>query len=283
MISEQNKDQVFFADVLASDKKTRDTYQRIVDILDANNVSHGLLEGVADYWCRDYMPIQLGHDDFLQFRYHPDYLKKKRRYETSPAIVSEITQAVTNCLPQKADIIADGGNFTVCTTKNGNEVLVMTEKIFMENHPVSKEVIIKTIESKCGCDILFLPWDKEDECGHTDGIVHNIGDGRVLVNLAVYPTAIAKEMRKRLETMFEVVDLKLGSYHNDSWAYVNMLQTRNIIIVPGLGLDTDHEALEQIKSVHPEYDGRIFMVNLQKIVKKWGGALNCLSWTVSTQ
>jgi len=69
-------------------------------------------------------------------------------------------------------------------------------------------------------------------CGHTDGIVHNIGDGKILVNLKVYPQKIEREMRRRLNDIFVVVDLKLSKYYENSWAYINMLQTRDIIIVP---------------------------------------------------
>jgi len=99
--------------------------------------------------------------------------------------------------------------------------------------------------------------------------------------LKVYPQKIEREMRRRLNDVFVVVDLKLSKYYENSWAYINMLQTRDIIIVPGLGLSTDGEALEQIKELYPSYEGRIYQVNIAPIVKKWGGALNCLSWTVS--
>lgn len=88
-------------------------------------------------------------------------------------------------------------------------------------------------------------------------------------------------MRRRLSKFFVVVDLKLSEYHHNSWAYINMLQTRDVIIVPGLGLPTDREALEQIKELHPSYEGQIYQVNIASIVEKWGGALNCLSWTMS--
>ena len=78
-----------------------------------------------------------------------------------------------------------------------------------------------------------------------------------------------------------VIDLKLSEYHHNSWAYINMLQTHDVIIVPGLGLPTDREALEQIKELHPSYEDRIYQVNIASIIEKWGGALNCLSWTLS--
>lgn len=284
MFTEQYKDQVYFADCLAKEKESRNIYKEIVAILDANGVKHGLLRGTEDYWCRDYMPIQDGYDSFTQFVYHPDYLEKEREYETPRKVVVDNTHRIRkNVCLQQEDIIADGGNFTACTSKHGNDVIVMTEKIFAENPTMTKEAILKEIGDRIfNREIVLLPWDKEDECGHTDGIVHNIGDGRVLVNLEVYPKEIAAEMRKRLEEYFDVVDLKLSNYHDDSWAYINMLQTRDVIIVPALGMETDAEALAQIKELHPDYEDRIYQVNVAKLVKDYGGALNCLSWTIST-
>ena len=49
----------------------------------------------------------------------------------------------------------------------------------------------------------------------------------------------------------------------------------------GYQLKAIKHALEQIKKLYPFYEGRIYQVNIAPIVKKWGGALNCLSWTVS--
>ncbi len=280
MFTEQYKDQVYFADTFAVDYD--EVYNQLVAILNENNVTHGLLKGTEDYWCRDYMPVQCGYQDFIQFYYHPDYLKNDRKHETLPDTIERITLDTIGCSAQMVKITADGGNFTVCESKHGHNILVMTEKIFHENSFLNKDDIIREIENRFHTEILFLPWDTKDKCGHTDGIIHNIGNGRVLVNLELYPSVIANEMRKRLEEKFVVIDLKLSDYHKDSWAYINMLQTRDIIIIPALGIDTDTEALAQIKELHSAYDGRIYQVNVAKIVEKWNGALNCLSWTINT-
>lgn len=52
-----------------------------------------------------------------------------------------------------------------------------------------------------------------------------------------------------------------------------------MIIVPGLGIPTDKEALQHIKELFPDYQDRIYQVQMPSIVKRGGGALNCLSWT----
>ncbi len=279
MLMEQDKDKVYFSALFAA--KYQSIYEEICSILNTNGVVHGLLVDTKDYWCRDYMPVQCGYDHFTQFHYHPDYLKGKEQYETPSVVVQENVRKTINCMLHTSSIIADGGNFTICVSREGTPVVVMTEKVFVENPSMSEEAVLEELYERFdGTKILLLPWDRQDKCGHTDGIVHNVGDGKVLVNLAVYPKAIAAEMRKRLETTFEVVDLKLSNYHKYSWAYINMLQTREVIIVPSLGLSIDNEVLEQVKQLHTSYKGRIFQVNVEAVVRKWGGALNCLTWTV---
>lgn len=98
----------------------------------------------------------------------------------------------------------------------------MTEKIFIENPDMDRKYLVSLMEKLFpNHKFLFLPWDRSDVCGHTDGILHAVGSNKVLVNLKVYPDDIAAKMRSRLESYFKVIDLELSDYHNMSWAYIN--------------------------------------------------------------
>ena len=269
--------EVYFSSLLKTDYPK--VYRAIVDVLDRHSIKHGLLESTRDYWCRDYMPVQSGFHDYIQFVYHPDYLKKERQYETDSTTVFDNAQALTGIAPTSSHLIADGGNFTFCRSREGKPVIVMTEKIFAENPSCSREEVISELRVLFHqTDILFLPWDRLDKGGPTDGILHYIGDGKVLTNLNVYSKQITNQMRERLRSKFEIVDLKISDFHKYSWAYINMLEIGDVIIVSGLGLPTDQEALNQIQDLFPNHD--VCQVNIFEIVKKWGGAINCLSWTI---
>jgi hypothetical protein len=63
-----------------------------------------------------------------------------------------------------------------------------------------------------------------------------------------------------------------------------------VIIVPGIGDEvTDKEALDQIKGLFPQYEGRIYQVQVKKLIDghpgkdDGGGALNCCTWTISNE
>lgn len=214
MITEQHKDTVYFSNLFA--RHYPEIYGELSDILSRHHVAHGTLMHTKDYWCRDYMPIQWGYKTYIQFRYEPDYLADKPQYKTNTNPVLKAMRERMNIT--QSPLIIDGGNVVVCEVKepymkDWRPIIIMTEKVFQENSLIDrKEVLAILKENFYGAEIVFLPWDKSDVCGHTDGIIHSVGDGKVLVNLNAYPLKIAREMRRRLSKFFVVVDLKLSEY-----------------------------------------------------------------------
>ena len=260
-----------------------------------------MLPLTKDYWCRDYMPVQYASNRFSQFVYNPDYLKGKEKYITD---VDKVMKKIdrTNLIVNHSSLVIDGGNIVVGEIEQPNtyttkSFIVMTDKVMIENEGLSKKEIESKIRDsfkpkECNSTIdeitiVWLPWDKKDVCGHTDGILRFVGaqkDGKpvVLTNLSVYDDGIATQMRNILMEYFYVIELKLSEYHELSWAYINALQTRDVIIVPGIGnTKLDNEAMGQFIALYPDYRGRIFQVQMKEIIEKWGGALNCSTWTIS--
>ncbi len=67
----------------------------------------------------------------------------------------------------------------------------------------------------------------------------------------------------------------------DNIAYINFLQTKDLIIIPKLNRDEDIVAFDQISKHYSDYGNtkRIAQVDMTEIVK-FDGALNCISWTI---
>lgn len=283
MIPEQQKTKVFFSELFCH--KYPKEYEQIDKFLAKAHVVHGCLKNTLDYWCRDYMPIHASQTECRLFTYDPDYLKGQEEYRTDAENVIKGMSKDESPVYRRTPLVVDGGNFVVCEgssakERNSHTLAIMTEKVFVENPQFTQKEIEQILQDSFpNTTFVFIPWDRTDKCGHTDGIVHNLGNGRILVNLKIYPKKIADEMRQILERYFTVIDLQLSRYSQRSWAYINMLQTKDIIIIPGIGEDTDQEAFEQICKLHPEYGSNIYMLNIRNIVNRWGGALNCLSWT----
>lgn len=270
-------DTVCFSDLLPERCPT--LYQSLDKILKNNDIDHRLLSGTKDIWCRDYMPIQTGEKRLVFYKYNPDYLQTKyyKRTITDVNSVGNIECLRRDGVVVDLDLVIDGGNVVRCDNK-----IVMTEKVFFENKGKSRNEIQRLLEEAFDSDIIFLPWDREEFMGHSDGIVHYVGDNRVLMtNYADFDAAKARQFQKILEEHMEVVPLtyNVKRKHERSWAYINFLQIGKLVLVPQLEIAEDEQALQQIADAMPRC--KVVGVPALEAVRK-GGALNCISWNVAT-
>ena len=295
MITDNHTNTVYFSNLLL--EKCPVLNAHIVDALRKRDIPFTYLKGTKDIWCRDYMPIQIEKDRFVFYRYTPNYLQDKTglTLQTNPELVfQEESNELPRLLPMSVEeemrpisishqvfprfeleLVMDGGNVVKC----GNKV-VMTDKVFVENKDKTPQEVQRQIEEAFQCEVVFLPWDRNEKYGHCDGIIHCLGDNRVLMtNYADFDKGIADEYLRILEKYFEVTILKYNvkRKHERSWSYINFLQIGTLVLVPQLGIPEDEQALEQICSALP--DCEIVGIPALEAVSR-GGALNCLSWNI---
>ena len=278
MITDGQTNTVYFSSLLPEKCPVLNRY--IADILEENRIHYAYLSETKDIWCCDFMPIQIEADRFVFYKYTPNYLQDPKyiRLQTN---TEEVFRAGANRLGhllQNAitiDLIIDGGNVVKC-----GDTIVMTEKVFVENKDKTRAEVEKILKDAFLFDILFLPWDREETFGHSDGIVHYAGDSKVLLtNYDDSSLYYYRRFRKALEKHFEVIPLKYKTKrpHARSWAYINFLQVGKLVLVPQLSLEEDKLALEQIADALP--DCKVVGIPALEAVRR-GGGLNCISWNV---
>ena len=269
---------VFFSSLLS--EKCPTLNQHIAEALDENGIQYAYLSGTKDIWCRDFMPIQVEEDRFVFFKYTPNYLQDPY-YLRLQTDTEKVFHAIANRLEHllqhaiTIDLVLDGGNVVKC-----GDTVVMTEKVFAENKDKTRAEVERILKDAFQSDILFLPWDRKETFGHSDGIVHYAGDGRILLtNYDDFSPYYYNRFRKALKKHFDVIPLKYEAkkQHARSWAYINFLQVEKLILVPQLGLEEDEQAVEQIGNALP--DCEVVGIPSLEAVRR-GGALNCISWNI---
>lgn len=243
-------------------------------------------------WCRDYMPIDIGHNLFVLFDYDPDYLHFKKyegmlpdNYRATNDTGHSAHDLRISSNP-KGGIILDGGNVVRC----GNKV-VMTDKVFDENPHWTQRKLAKRLEDILQAEIIFLPWDKREIYGHTDGILRYAGNNNVIVNTYGFPEIdstdrwMNERIHKRLKPYFdELLPMDLSSVKEKPcdcrWAYVNWLQLDKLIIMPSFGNAEENSiAKSLVEQYLPEYKNHVYIVEATELVKT-GGGFNCSTWTI---
>lgn len=283
MISDKETNTIYFSELLKTDSRFTETSKQIISTLQTYGAKIKFLPGTKDIWARDYMPIQICKDKFIEYRYDPDYLQgnseeiETRELKTYPDIVCDKIGLRTI----KTDLIIDGGNIV----KSGNAI-ILTDKVVWENErKYSEKQLIKKLHDLFEVDkVVLIPWDEECEYGHADGMLRFVSNEKVLIS-GFYEKA-DKELKKWI---LEALDkakidwdwLRISNKEvEDNIAYINFLQTKDLILVPALNRpEEDEKAVEEISNHFPKYADRIDKVDMSEIAR-YGGALNCITWTI---
>ena len=248
-------------------------YPHFLEALKENDIPFKIMKRTNDIWARDYMPIQIYDNRFVQYSYNPDYLQEKQEDRESITDVDAVCQEIgIECV--KTDLIIDGGNVV-----KAGQYIIMTEKVYKENPNLTPAEIRNQLRKLFHCDLIMLPWDKNEKYGHADGIVKAIDDHTVLLtNYADYDSQTAERFSKILSQYFDVKTLQYSETSNDlNWAYINFLRVGDVIILPGLNIPEDQQALQQIKRYYPSC--KVIQIDSLEVVKK-DGALNCITWNI---
>jgi agmatine deiminase len=277
MISDKETNTIYFSKKIIEDSRFINTANLIFKQLDSWKAKYKLLPDTKDIWARDFMPIQISDSKFIEYRYDPDYLqgnwKGCRDLKTYPDIVCNSIGLKT----EKSDLILDGGNFV-----KSNNCIILTDKFVKENKlSYSKNVLIKKLHETFQVKkVVLIPWDTSEEFGHSDGMLRFIDNDTVLLNDCYKSDSVIHYRLKQSGLKCESLNFKVKKQHKYNWAYINFLQTKDLILIPKFDADEDEQALEQISDNHPAYtkNKRIAQVNMADIVK-FGGALNCITWT----
>lgn len=286
MISDKDTNTIYFSQKLKEDLRFTNTANHIFSQLDTLGADYLFLPATKDIWARDFMPIQISDSKFIEYRYDPDYLqgnsddKETRELKTYPDIVCDSIGLKTN----KVDIILDGGN----VVKFSNTV-ILTDKIAWENRRnYSRKLLINKLHDLFEVEkVILIPWDKECEFGHADGMLRFINEDTVLIS-GFYETM---DINFKQQILAPLKKAKLDwewlrcsdKESEDNIAYINFLQTKHFILIPKINRREDTIAFDQISKYFPDYakDDRIAQVDMTEIVR-YSGALNCITWTIKT-
>ena len=219
------------------------------DILRDHEIPLRVIRGTSDIWCRDFMPVQVSWDSFVQFRFNPDYLEGYEHLITHPSQIQTIPE-IDGC--QQSEIVLDGGN----VVRWGNRC-ILTEKVFHENPGIESSRLLSSLRDLLLVhDLIVIPAEPLDLTGHADGVVRFLDAGTVAINryaeiAAAYGKKLATVLRQAgldwVELPYKPKNGKRGEMPPAFGCYVNFLRVQDLIIVPVYGIREDDDACRSIE------------------------------------
>lgn len=279
MIADWDADTAVFADLLP--QQFPELWDRLSGILDEQGVAVRLLSGTRDVWCRDYLAVQVGDGEFVQFRYRPDYLEGFDHLRT-PEKVSDGLPFLSG--RRRSDLVLDGGNVVTSSS-----VAILTDKVYRDNPGRTRQEVRSLLRQLLHVeDCVLIPKEAGDPIGHADGVVRFI-DGRTVVmnDYAAVDPAYGTRVRTLLER--QGLHVALMPYSLDPTVvdgipsavgnHVNYLRLGNLIVVPSNGMPSDSEAAAILNGLLPGC--RVESLECSDLAHR-GGVLNCITGTYRT-
>jgi agmatine deiminase len=238
------------------------------------------VHGTRDIWLRDFMPIQVADDDFVKFRYEPDYLRIGHKHLMTAAATCLSTVSRRKC--QTSRINLDGGNIVAAKRK-----AILTEKVFRENRQIGRSELVRELHRLLRVEeCIFVPEEPGDLFGHADGMIRFLDETTVLVNdytcvNRAFGTRLLSVLRKQglaCEAMpYLVEEEQVEGIPSAVGCYINFLWVGPLIVVPTFGTATDARALSTLEKLLP---GRELVPLPCTELAREGGVLRCVSWTI---
>lgn len=278
MITDNQTKTVYFSNLVPEDFPEQ--FNELCRIIDAAGYRVKLLAETYDYYCRDYMPLQIAESDFVQFVFRPKAYFEKNQYAeiTNPVLTGLVNKLDT---PRYSPLILDGGNVIKAKDK-----VIVTDRVFKDNlyQFGSESRILQQLEKDLGCKVIIIPEYPHELTGHVDGLIRFIDDDTVFIN-ETYAEPEKEWLRKFLHVLTEnnLLHIKLpcpmtGKQITADGLYINYLHVGDLIVVPQFKMKEDKIALQTFKEI---FGNKNSVVPFDaRWISKHGGVLNCASWTV---
>jgi agmatine deiminase len=277
MITDNQTTKVYFSGY--TEKYLQAFTKEITNLLTKYHIEFAFLKSTKDYYCRDYMPVQVTKDKFVQFIFNP------KSYFTSkqiPFISNPIRIQIENKLPQPiySRLILDGGNVVKGKTK-----VIITDKVISDNiYQMTEQEIINELEALLEAEVIIIPALKGDATGHADGMIRFIDDNTVLINKLGFEDEEGWDERfravlKKHRLKYKELPVFEGEKNTAIGLYINYLSVGKLIIAPAFQQmeQENRDVIIKMKEYFP--DCIIESVDATYLAKE-GGVLNCASWNI---
>jgi agmatine deiminase len=282
MITDQQTNFVYFSSLLTERPELHAFWRSLEKTLQTAGINYGFIQNTEDIWCRDYMPVQITKNEFIQFTFDPGYLKPKR-YKHLRTDTNKLTYHPTGQISlNHSQVVLDGGN--VVRSRNA---VVLTNTILQDNDTPQEELIQELKQVLQVEYVHLLPKQPYDFTGHADGMVRFLDDHTLLVAehssesaswKAKYQKALASTGLKLID--FPAVASDVKNSEGDYTAlgcYINFVRIGSTILFPQFDLPEDAAAIREAKRILKGY--KLIPVPAAALAMG-GGVLNCVTWNI---
>ena len=275
MVTEANSNKIAITDLLQ--KQHPEIADAIINKCTQRGIEVIIIKSAGDLWCRDFMPIQVAANKFVQFVFDPSYYHHKD-YRHLQTDINKLNYAPAGEII-KSNIVLDGGNIS-----HFNKTAIVSDRIFTANPGYEKGELIKQLTDLLQLNkLVIISSVPYDITGHSDGMVKFINEDTIFLN--DFSSICSKTYWRKLSKSLNGFNIVLmpNEFHRNKLSddatgdYINMIMIQDLIFLSAYGYPTDERALELVKSHFPTQT--VFQLKTNSLAAK-GGILHCATWNL---
>ena len=282
MTADNDTNYVYFSSLIRERAELHSFWRSLEKTISKAGIRYSFISNTNDLWCRDYMPVQVSKDKFVQFTFNPSYynIRKYRHLLTETEKISvDVPYGPVNSY---SPLLLDGGNLI-----RSRNTVILTERAVKENKTTKEELIPQLRQALQVEHVYLIPSQPYETSGHADGMIRLINDNTLLV--ADYHTE-SPSWRAKYERALNSTGLSMVSFpgvttniKNDKGevaalgCYINFAWIGEVILFPQFDMPEDKEALKEAKRIFSGY--KVLPVPAADMAMSCG-VLNCATWNV---
>lgn len=221
-----------------------------------------------DIWMRDFMSMPTDGEPLL-FTYLPDYQTENESKKSQEYVCKKYPQLKPN------PIKLDGGHLVF----NSKGVGFLTDYVVRLNQMPKAELEQKIKQATGLKKIIWLPWNKGDITGHTDGLLQFLTDDLLLIN-DDSDFEMHKQIIQKKCPDIEIIPIpcrydtrKRKNFPSCCGIYTNFVQVQGAVFTPAYNIDLDDVVLKLFQSLTNK---PVIPIRIEQTAIN-GGSLHCLT------
>ncbi len=276
MINDYKTNTICFSDFLREEYP--EEFSQLKLLIEDAGYKVKVLDEADELCCRNYMPVQISKNDFIQFRFGLKNFSSDLYESFDPLKIILINQLTT---PRNSNIILDSRNLVRWTDK-----VIVTDQVYKDNIDAydSHEAILLGLEQLFQCPVIIIPEHPNEIRKLADSLLRFIDSQHVFINQTtneIHADWLEEFLDVLQQNGLDYTELPCPVQTErdaSSGLYIHYLQVGKLVIVPQNNLPEDGEALEVIRT-HLPSDFHVVGYNSEWLSNS-GGVLDCVCWSI---
>ena len=217
-------------------------HNNLTVVLDENKIKYSTIENSNDIWVKEFMPLIVGKNRVISYKYDPSYLRRyqNKHLRTDIATVEVNDNSIE--IDYHSELTLNGSNYLIIDNN-----LVMTTQIYGDNcHIEDRGIVDKNLKEDLEVENVIVVPKSKYGTGCINSMIRVIDEDTILVKDF---SDESEEFQNRFNESIKLLNKKIITFQYGE--YLDYIAINQLIIAPLYSQEKDLDAIAELKVLFP--------------------------------